>query len=58
MREQTIEEQIKAMDALIADAQAVLARFPFQTNIRQNISTLKDRRRELMKQLQAQTTVA
>ena len=59
MREQIpIEEQVKTLDALIAEAQAVLIRFPFQTTIRQNISILKDRRRELKKQLEEQHTAA
>lgn len=58
MKAQTLIEQIEALDALIAEAQAVLLRFPFQTNIRQNISTLKDRRRELKKQLEEETTAA
>lgn len=59
MREQkTLEEQLQELDAFIAEAQAVLLRFPFQTTIRQNISTLKDRRRELKRQIDAQSTAA
>ncbi len=54
----TLEKQLMELEAFIAEAQAVLLRFPFQTTIRQNISTLKDRRRELMKQIGEQTTAA
>jgi hypothetical protein len=56
--ERTMEEQLQQLNALIIEAQAVLVRFPFQTNIRQNISTLKDRRRDLKKQIELQVSVA
>jgi hypothetical protein len=56
--ERTIEQQLQQLNTLIIEAQAVLVRFPFQTNIRQNISTLKDRRRDLKKELQLQVPVA
>jgi hypothetical protein len=55
MQHKPIEEQLRELEALIANAQSVLIRFPFQTNIRQNISTLKDRLRELKKQLAGPT---
>lgn len=49
--DKTVEEKIKELDALLSDAATVLTKFPFQTSIRQNISILKDRRRELLKEL-------
>lgn len=58
MQQNILEEQLKELDAQIANAQSVLVRFPFETNIRQNISTLKERRRELKKQMAQLVTTA
>lgn len=49
--DKTIEEKIKDLDTLLGNAAAALQKFPFQTSIRQNISILKDRRRELLKEM-------
>lgn len=48
--DKTIEERLQELEVLISAAAVVLAKFPFQTSIRQNISILKDRRRELLKE--------